>query len=415
MNLFDYASSIEENEKDKISVGLFEAYYLARKNKAKKISQIMFEFEYESKLIELADEIMRKEYEPLPYKAFLIHNPVLREVFAASFRDRVIHHFIFMHINKIFEKEFIEDSYSCRKNKGTLYGIKRVSKFIKQCSENYTRECYILKLDLEGYFYNIDKKLLFGMIKSKVEEKRELLEIDFETIMFLIEKTIFHNSLKNVKRIGTNKEWKKLSKSKSLFFAKKDRGLPIGNLTSQLFSNIYMDSFDKFVKNELGIKYYGRYVDDFIIIHNDKNYIKSLIDICSNWLKVNLSMNIHPKKIYVQPYQRGVAFLGSYIKPHVMYVGKRTKNNFYKLIKTINNQFMSHIDDMEYYKQIRMGINSYLGSMQHYSSFKLRKKILGDLIKEFWVCFGVDKEYKRVVLNCKYGFYHEQLLSSSRL
>jgi hypothetical protein len=413
MNLFDYDKQLQKEQKQKMLQELFEAYYAARKNKRNKLSQISFEFDCESKIIALRDAIVAREYEPLPSIAFVNHKPAMREVFAAAFQDRIVHHFIFRHINHIFEKEFIEDSYSCRKGKGTLYGIERVASFIKSCSKDYTQECYILKLDLKGYFYNIDKKLLYKMIREVLYKHKVLLKIDLDTILYLIEKTIFTDVLKNIQKIGTPQEWAALPKSKSLFFAKEGKGLPIGNLTSQLFSNIYMNGFDHFIKDELKIEYYGRYVDDFVIVHRDKEFLKSVMKSSKVWLDTNLGMTLHPKKIYLQPYQRGVQFLGGYIKPQVNYISKRTKTNFYALIKKINREFMQNVDNMSYYKEIRAKINSYLGTMRHFSSFKLRKKILSTLIDSFWVCFGVDKEYKKVVLDCKYGFENEKLLLSS--
>jgi len=141
-----------------------------------------------------------------------------------------------------------------------------------------------------------------------------------------------------------------------------------------------MNSFDHFVKDELKIEYYGRYVDDFIMVHEDKEHLKRVMKISKNWLSENLGMTLHPKKIYLQPYERGVQFLGSYIKPYVMYIDKRTKTNFYTLIREINKNFMIHVDNMLYYKEIRAKINSYLGTMQHFNSFKLRKKILSTLL-----------------------------------
>lgn len=415
MNLFDYDNQIQKESKLEMLEALFEAYYAARKNKRNKHSQIAFEFDHETKLIALRDAIVAREYEPLPSIAFVNHKPVPREVFAAAFTDRVVHHYIFKHINPIFEKGFIEDSYSCRKGKGTLYGVKRVASFMQSCSNNYTKECYILKLDLRGYFYSIEKKLLYSMIEKTLKEHSALLKIDLETILYLVEKTIFTNPLKNIQKIGSAEEWDLLPKDKSLFFTKKEKGLPIGNLTSQLFSNIYMDTFDHFIKDELKMEYYGRYVDDFIMVHKDKEYLKRVMKISKDWLNTNLGMTLHPKKIYLQPYQRGVQFLGSYIKPRVIYIDRRTKTNFYALIKQINAKYMAHKDDRDYYKKIRTNINSYLGTMQHFSSFKLRKKILAKLTQSFWICFGVDADYKKVVLNCKYGFRNEQLLSSSHL
>jgi len=415
LSLFDIDNQNLKKESSQILLELFEAYYSARKTKRSKASAIAFEFDHESKILALRDAIINKSYEPLASIAFINYKPVMREVFAAAFQDRVVHHFIFRHINPIFEMGFIEDSYSCRKGKGTLYGSKRISGFIKECSLDYTKQAYILKLDLEGYFYNIDKSILFKIIKKQLSDNRALLGIDFDTIMYLIEKTIFDNALEDLQKIGTRREWQRLPKNKSLFFAKEGKGLPIGNLTSQLFSNIYMNEFDRYVKDKLKIEYYGRYVDDFIVVHNSNEYLKSLIVEFREWLESNLGMRVHPKKIYLQPHQRGVKFLGSYIKPNVTYVDKRCKTNFYKLVYKINSEYMKFVDDMEYYKDIRAKINSYLGTLRNFSSFKLRKKIISKLLPEFWVCFGIDTEYKRVVLGCKYGFKNEQLLSSSHI
>lgn len=193
MNLFNYDNQVRKEDALLMLQELFEAYYAARKNKRNKPSAISFEFDHQSKLIALRDAIVAREYEPLPSIAFVNHKPVLRGVFAAAFTDRVAHHYIFRHINHIFEKEFIEDSYSCRRGKGTLYGVKRVASFMKSCSNGYRQKCYILKLDLQGYFYAINKKLLYAMIEKKLKEQRALLKIDLDTILYLIEKTIFTN------------------------------------------------------------------------------------------------------------------------------------------------------------------------------------------------------------------------------
>ncbi len=143
---------------------MFQAYYDARKNKRKTINQLKFELEYEKNLFELYDEIIENRYKPKRSIAFIVNKPVKREIFAADFRDRVVHHLIFNYISPIFEKTFINDSYSCRVGKETHYGIKRIDKFIRSCSENYQKDCYILKLDITGYFMAINKTILFQKI-----------------------------------------------------------------------------------------------------------------------------------------------------------------------------------------------------------------------------------------------------------
>jgi hypothetical protein len=392
-NLF----TINKKQNDKqLLIDIFQAYRDARKNKRNKKSQIEFEFNYESKLIKLYKDIIKFQYKPLQSIAFINTKPVIREVFAAHFQDRIVHHLIYNHISPIFEKEFITDSYSCRKNKGTLYGINRVYSFIDECSKHYTEDTYILTLDIKGYFYSIDKDILYDMIKSTLIKQQSFLKIDFDIIDYLIKTVIFTDSTKNVKIIKDDKNWSILPKDKSLFYSNKNCGLPIGNLTSQLFSNIYMNMFDQYVKNTLNIKFYGRYVDDFILIHNDKQYLIILIDKIRLFLKEKLKLILHPNKIYLQHFSKGVKFLGGYIKPHVKYIDKRTKGNFNHLIRKINQEFEYAKKDKKYLEHIRASINSYLGIMGHFSSYKLKMKSLSRLNNHFFDYFYVDDSFTKV-------------------
>lgn len=394
-NLFDL---VKKEDEDKLLEDLFKAYFDARKNKRNKKASLEYELNFESNLIDLHKTIIKRTYKTKPCIAFLVKKPVLREVFASSFQDRVIHHYIYNQISPIFEKEFINDSYSCRKNKGTLYGINRVFDFIQKCSNNYTKECYILKLDIKGYFYSINKNLLYKILCKILSENREKINCNFETLDFLIQKTIFSDFKKNVNKF-VNKDWKILPKNKSLFYAKKDCGLAIGNLTSQLFSNIYMNVFDKFVKNQLNIEYYGRYVDDFVIFHDNKEYLKKLFHIFKNFLKKNLNLDIHPNKIYLQDYKKGLSFLGAYLKPNVKYVSKRIKANFYNLIYEINRDFNKNIN---YLEKIRSQINSYLGILSHFKSYRLKQKALSTLRDEFFEIFFFDDKLSKVTFKKNY-------------
>ncbi len=156
---------------------LFQAYYNARINKRNKKDVIEFEMNYEQNLFTLVDDIWSGRYQPSPSVCFIVDKPVKREIFAASFRDRIVHHLIYNYINPIFECRFINDSYSCRIGKGTSYGIKRLDHFIRSCSENYQKDCYILKLDLRGYFMSINKKILHDKIQGELRSKRECLGV----------------------------------------------------------------------------------------------------------------------------------------------------------------------------------------------------------------------------------------------
>ncbi len=267
----------ETVDKDKITLDLFQAYFDARKNKRNTINALAFEKHFEANLFELCEEIINKQYQPKPSICFVVDKPVKREIFAADFRDRVVHHFIYNYISPVFEKTFVNDSYSCRVGKGTHYGIKRVGHFIRSCSKNYTIDCYVLKLDIKGYFMAMDKTLLYNKVKDELVKQKLKLPFDLPLVLYLIEKTIFNDPRTNCKIKGNKSDWHGLPETKSLFHASQNCGLPIGNLTSQLFGNIYMNAFDHWVKRELGIKYYGRYVDNFVLVHNDKENLKSLI------------------------------------------------------------------------------------------------------------------------------------------
>jgi retron-type reverse transcriptase len=357
-----------------------------------------FDLDYEKNLLQLEEEIKTGNYKISPANCFIKNNPVKREIIAADFRDRVVHHLIYNHIEKLFEDIFIHDSYSYRKGKGTLFGIKRLDHFIRSVSENYQKDCYVLKLDIKGYFMNINKDVLWEKLRMDLERKRDQIKgVDFNLLMELIRKTVFNEPTKNCKIKGGRKEWIGLPKDKSLFFAERNCGLPIGNLTSQLFSNVYLNDFDHFVKYKLKCKYYGRYVDDFFIVSRDKNFLKSIICEVDNYLKSFLNLKLHPKKTCLQHFVKGVDFLGAYIKPYRIYIRNRAKKNFKRKITAWNNYYIKKKELNE--REIKLFVsvaNSYLGIMKHHQTHKLRKKLLTENIEKllfnyFYIDFKYDK------------------------
>ena len=363
-------------DESKLENELFQAYFDARKNKRNTINQLAFEKYLEANIFELSNEIMEHKYQPRPSICFIVNQPVKREVFAADFRDRVVHHYIYNHISPIFEKTFINDSYSCRKGKGTHYGIKRIDHFIRSCSLNYKNECYILKLDIKGYFMSMNRIILFDRIKSELIKQKNKLYFDLQLLLFLIEKTIYNKPTKNCIIKGKKSDWHGLPKTKSLFHVKANCGLPIGNLTSQLFGNVYLNEFDHWVKKELGIKYYGRYVDDFILIHENKDYLKSIIPALSNFLLSTLKLTLHPDKIYLQHFSKGVKYLGAVIKPHRIYIANRTKGNFFRSIEKHNTLVRARKPTSEEKEAFLSSMNSYLGITKHNKNYSLRKSMI---------------------------------------
>ena len=361
---------------------VFEAYFSCRSNKRNTINALAFELDYESNLIQLWEELNDGSYQPGKSIAFIVHKPVQREIFAADFRDRVVHHLIINKLNPLFEKEFIQDSYACRVGKGTHHGINRANKFIRQCSQNYTKDCYVLKLDIEGFFMHINKEILFCRLQKFIEAQYK--QNDKELVLEICHKIIFNSSTENCIIKGSTKNWDGLPKNKSLFQSPANCGLPIGNLTSQIFANFYMSAFDHYMKKEIGIRYYGRYVDDFIIVHPDKEFLKSLIPQLSNFLLSTLQLTLHPKKIYLQHYTKGVKFLGTVIKPNRIYIANRTKGNFYKAIQKHNQVVLNSKPTKTEICSFLSSMNSYLGIMKHYRTYKLRRNMLLKHIHYWW-------------------------------
>ena len=379
LSIFD----IPEKEKPKVELeALFTAYFECRKNKRNTTNALTFEVDYENNLVQLCEEINSGTYKIGRSIAFIVDKPVKREIFAADFKDRVVHHLIIGKLNHLFEKQFIYDSYSCRVGKGTHFGIGRIDKFIRQCSLNYTKNCYILKLDLQGFFMSINKTILFAKLEKFIKEKYQAH--DKELIIKLSKQVIFNDPTKNciIKRYKS--DWVNLPQTKSLFHSKPNCGLPIGNLTSQVFANFYMDSFDHYMKHDLKIRYYGRYVDDFVIVHEDKEFLKKLISKLSEYLQTELQVTIHPKKIYLQHYSKGAKFLGTVILPNRIYIADRTKGNFYNAIEKQNQIARNHKPTKEEQQAFQSSMNSYLGIMKHYKSYNMRKRMIFKRLSGYW-------------------------------
>lgn len=376
---------------------LFIAYYNCRKNKRNTINALNFEINYESNLINLYDEIIKREYEIWKSTTFIVTDPVKREIFAADFRDRIVHHYIASEINPFLEKMFIFDSYSCRNQKWTSFWISRITKFIRSCSNNYTKDCYILKLDIEGFFMNINKEILKNQIEKIFKNNTDLS--DNKDLIYLIDKVISNNPTKNFNLKWNKDDWLWLPKNKSLFYSKQNTWLPIWNLTSQIFANIYLHELDIFIKNELKIRYYWRYVDDFVLIHEDKQYLKDCKEKITIFLSDELKLDLHPKKVYFQHYSKWVKYLWVYIKPFRRYISNRTKWNFYQKIQNINHIISDNKNKVDKINQniFLSVINSYLGILQHYDTYKLRKNILFKNISwYFWNYFYISNCYRKI-------------------
>lgn len=353
--------------KEQLLLDLYRAYKDARKHKRNRNYQLKFEFNLEENLIDLRDELISGTYKPYSSNCFIIHDPKMREVFAAHFRDRIVHHLFYNYTYKVFEKTFIYDSYSCIKNRGTHFGIERLKHHILSVSKGYTKPCYVLKIDIKGYFMNINRKILLELSRKILLKNKT--QYDYEFVDYLLEMIINSNPMDNCNVLGELSDWNNLPKDKSLFYANDGCGLPIGNLSSQLFSNVYMNVFDQYVKIKLKCRHYGRYVDDAYIVSDDREYLNNLISEITSFLEEELGLKVHPYKTRIFDAYHGVEFLGAYIKPFRTYISSSTLKRIKKKLVDIN------VQDKKY---LQSSINSFLGVFSHYESYCLRRILFGN-------------------------------------
>lgn len=379
--------------KDQLLQDLFSAYYDARKYKRNEASALQFEADFERHIVDLCDEIYSRKYKTGRSTCFIINKPVQREIFAATFRDRVVHHLVFNYTAPLFERLFIDDSYSCRTGRGTLYGINRVHRHLCSCTENFTKSAYVLKLDIQGYFMNINRRMLYDRVVKMMRTMADRTvytscirtwaqTIDYDLLEYLLYEIIFTDPTINCTIKGSTRDWQGLPRSKSLFGTPRECGLPIGNLTSQLFSNIYLADFDNYCKRVLKLKHYGRYVDDFLVIHRDKQFLESLIPLMNDFLKGEFALQLHPRKVYLQHYSKGVTFLGVTIRGAAIYPGKRMCKSAFTVVRRANSAVCGwdEWDDdrtSEFVEIFAQRVNSYLGQMTHCQGANVRRGMVG--------------------------------------
>ena len=394
-------------DKETLRRYLYYSYLEARKHKTKSKSHLRFYENLEYNLDKLCDDIYNWCYKISPSIYFIQKEPIQREVFAWNFRDRIVHHLIYDCISPDWEKQFIYDSYSCRKWKWTSKWIERISKFMRSCSNCYTKEWWILKLDVQWYFMSINRDLLreknYCILRNWstlpwIYPKNSLYRLtpitwDFpDYLIKIIYDIIYNDPTENWIFKWNPSDYNWLPKTKSLFFAWERCWLPIWNLTSQLFSNIYLNDFDHFIKENLHIQYYWRYVDDFILIHQDKEYLKSLIPIIRDYLLEKEKLTLHPNKIYLQPISHGVQFLWAVIKPFHIKRSKRSISNFNKKLKATH--FCPNLPSLD----------SYLWLLVHFKHYKLIQKVLSLIdfekmsnISEYALWFLCEEKRNRII------------------
>lgn len=383
---------------------IFEAYYDCRRKKKKTINAVKFESDYEVELVKLWREINTQTYQIGKSIVFIVTRPVRREVFAADFRDRIVQHLVVRRLEPFFEEYFIQDNYNCRKNKGVLYGVQRLYEHVRKCSHNYKEPCYIAKCDIQAFFMSIHKPTLWKMLQAFIIENYK--GDDLHIILWLTEMIVMHNPERDCIIKSPKWMWKGLPKHKSLFTSSKYYGLAIGNITSQMFANFYMTTFDKWMHEKYGGNY-GRYVDDFNFVGQDVKAMWHDIPEIRVFLKENLGLNLHPKKLYVQHYRKGCKFIGTVVKGELMYVSNRTVSNFIDTVRKFNILAERSPDYVkENAEHFVSSLNSYFGLLGHYQSYAIRRKVANMISSKWFEVMFISGHFDKVVCKIPYTTHY---------
>ena len=312
---------------------LIIAYKKARKGKTKKNYVIKFEEKIAYNLKILHDELKNQTYFPRLLETFVLRDPKTRKISKSDFRDRIVHHALCNVIEPIFERIFIYDSCANRISKGTLLAIKRFKRFQRKVTDNLSKEGFCLKADIKHYFQEVDRDILIEILKKKIRCNR---------------------TINLIKLILCNYEG--------------DKGMPLGNLTSQFFANVYLNELDYFVKHNLRAKCYIRYVDDFVILHCSKTQLKIWEEKINNFLNQELKIELHPDKSKIISLSRGVDFVGFRNFYYFRLLRKRNIRDMKKKVELFNKGEFTQ----EKFEEILQGWCAYV---KWANTFKLREKI----------------------------------------
>jgi len=317
---------------------IYRGYFSAARGKRYRNEVLSYKAKLEDNLFSLIEDLKNNNYKPLPFRRFHITNPKPREIEAPAFCDRVLHHSLDQIIEPIFEKRFINESYACRLGRGTHAAMRHVFK-CTQLAKRQWGNYFVLKCDISKFFPSVNHDILKKIIRRAIWDKRLLCIIDL-----IID---FNSGIDGV-------------------------GIPIGSLTSQLFANVYLDPLDHFLKETCRIKFYARYMDDFVILHNSKEYLRELLKKIETFLNERLELKLNPKTV-IFPGKHAIDFCGyriwpTHIKPRKRTV-KRAKSRMRKMVKLYK-------DDPKILEHAKASLVSFMGYIKHCSGRRTIRSVL---------------------------------------
>jgi retron-type reverse transcriptase len=304
---------------------LVQAYFDCRRTKRNSASALKFELDLERNLVELDAELRSETYKPGRSICFVITHPKPREVWAAEFRDRIVHHLLYNHVSTSIHSRFIADSCACIPGRGTLYGAKRLEEKARSITQDWSKPAFYLKCDLANFFVSIDKQILGELLTKHIAEP---------WWRALAHQILFHDSRENFEQRCGARMMALVPAHKRLAQQPATHGLPIGNLSSQFFANIYLNELDQFVKHQLHARHYIRYVDDFVLLHKSPRWLSDAKEQIEQFLALKLNARLNTSKTIMQPVRRGIDFVGQVILPHRRVTRKRTLTHALRRIET---------------------------------------------------------------------------------
>lgn len=328
-----------------------------------------FERCLEDNIFKLHYELSSGRYQHGPYSTFHIYDPKHRVISKALVRDRLVHHVVFNELYRIFDPTFIHHSYSSRLNKGTHLAVLNLFHCLRQVSRNYTQTVHILKCDVKKFFWSVDHQKLLAIIQSKIKDEKFLWLIN-EIVKSFPPSFAGASADKSAGRPVDKIPERERERVKGIPCSGK--GLPIGNVTSQIFANIYLDKLDQFIKHRLKIRDYFRYADDFVIVHPEKEFLQTTLTQIQQFLQEELLLELHPGKVSIQKFSQGVDFLGYVSLPRYIVLRTKTKKRMLKKIRQRRQELERGTITPESFNQ---SLQSYLGILKHCKGREIERKV----------------------------------------
>ncbi len=352
---------------------LYRAYDDCRRRKRNSLDALWFEAYAEDHLAQLRQELVERTYRPSTSACFVSRQPKLREIFAADFRDRILHHLVVRYLEQIWEPIFIYDSYASRSGKGIHAAVTRLRAFTRQVTRNDTRPAYYLQLDIRNFFMSINKHILFALLRSRCRH---------EEILWLTSVLLFHDPTQDYHLQSPRALLAQVPRQKSLFGAARDTGLPIGNLTSQFWANVYLNGLDWFVKHTLKCRWYLRYVDDFVLLHEDRDQLFAWQTQIADYLMTHVELSLHPVRRKLLPVSDGLDVLGYIVRPGYVLCRNRVVNNLKAKLNAFAARLLQRrngILTVQYeaaaVADLDATLQSYFGHFRHANTFRLTRSL----------------------------------------